>query len=69
MSYFYTPRFSHWSKLDSDGNLTWGPDALLTPTGEGTFRPVLGPPGAHALVQERAKERVGAERCCYVSWE
>ena len=34
MPYFYTSRFSHWSKLDGDGNLSWGPDALLTPTGE-----------------------------------
>ncbi|KAK7682272.1 hypothetical protein QCA50_014475 [Cerrena zonata] len=24
----------HWSKLTGDGNITWGPDALLTPTGE-----------------------------------
>lgn len=26
--------YSYWSKLDGDGNITWGPDALLTPTGE-----------------------------------
>lgn len=24
---------SYWSKLNGDGNLTWGPDAQLTPTG------------------------------------
>ncbi|KAK7682286.1 hypothetical protein QCA50_014489 [Cerrena zonata] len=27
-------KYSYWSKLDGDGNITWGPDALLTPTGE-----------------------------------
>ncbi|KAF8599466.1 phosphoglycerate mutase family protein [Ceratobasidium sp. AG-I] len=24
----------HWSKLNGDGNMTWGPDALLTDTGK-----------------------------------
>lgn len=26
--------YSYWSKLDGDGELTWGPDALLTPLGQ-----------------------------------
>lgn len=29
-----------WSKLNGDGNMTWGPDALLTPTGEGQARDI-----------------------------
>lgn len=38
ISYLLTSRSPHknsyWSKLNGDGNITWGPDALLTPLGE-----------------------------------
>ncbi|GAA5850180.1 hypothetical protein JCM8547_001032 [Rhodosporidiobolus lusitaniae] len=40
-SKYGTPAWnSYWSKLDGDGEITWGPDALLTPLGENQARAV-----------------------------
>ncbi|BEJ15090.1 hypothetical protein CspHIS471_0408570 [Cutaneotrichosporon sp. HIS471] len=61
-SHYGTPAWNcYWSLLNGDGNLTWGPDPILTPLGEGQAE------RANAGWKEQIKEGVPVPQVLYSS--